>query len=253
MEQVHGGRSHGDKEKTPGGTRTPGKEEKPSKRFRARRGRDPDNAGRGGGDLRPDPVEESRKVRILFRGRCGGDLRSAGGGQAAGLELQVHGGGVPRRFRPRWGALAESLHGYGGPAPVRDRGEERTREAAGKFWWCPSPATALLSTVREREMRESREEEGKEGDFRKGRRDPAGLGWSPGGSLLRGWYCCCAGRQRMGQGLGKRKNMCCIDTFDAEQPLICWSGFNFVYVHVLLHMDVENILSGISLDKDVDG
>jgi len=98
--------------------------------FRARWGHDPDNAGRGGGDLRPDPVEESRQVRILFRGRCGGDLRSAGGGQAAGLELQVHGGGVPHRFRPRWGALAESLHGYGGPAPVRDRGEERTREAA---------------------------------------------------------------------------------------------------------------------------
>ncbi|XBI06641.1 hypothetical protein VPH35_134634 [Triticum aestivum] len=29
--------------------------------------------------------------------------------------------------------------------------------------------------------------------------------------------------------------------------------FNIVYVHVLLHMDEENILSGSGLDKDADG
>ena len=48
-----------------------------------------------------------------------------------------------------------------------------------------------------------------------------------GGGILRGWVgapvvacsggaTAAAGRQPMGQGLGKRKNMCCIDTFDAE-------------------------------------
>ena len=56
-------------------------------------------AGRGDGDLRPDPAEEASRSRILFRGRCGDDLGGAGGGPAAGLELQVLGGGVPRRFR----------------------------------------------------------------------------------------------------------------------------------------------------------
>ena len=73
--------------------------------------------------------------RILLQVRRGGDLGGAGGGPAAGLELQVHGGGVPRRFRSRWRAPTGSLHGDGGAAPVREtevRGTERKEERQGE-------------------------------------------------------------------------------------------------------------------------
>lgn len=55
-----------------------------------------------------------------------------------------------------------------------------------------------MSAAKEREMRESQEEEGKEGDFRKGRRDPAVLGSSSVGGAT-------AAVGQWPMGLGKRK------------------------------------------------
>ena len=96
-------------------------------------------------------------------------------------------GGVPRRFRARWRAPAESLHGYDGAAAVREtevrgeiiwkeerRGEGEGVRSGGEVWWCPPPVAALVSAARERDERARRKKERKETSGR-------------GGGILRGY------------------------------------------------------------------